>query len=54
MLPRFSGCGCAIAIRSGLSGSSEGPIPDWAVLEYLRELGEIAVAGEDIHERLFG
>jgi hypothetical protein len=34
--------------------SSEGPIPDRAVLELLYELGEIAVAGEDIGERLFG
>lgn len=34
--------------------SSEDPIPDRAVLEFLYKLGEIAVAGEDIRERLFG
>jgi hypothetical protein len=37
--------------KVGLSGSSEAPIPDWAVLEYLHELGEIAVAGEDIRDQ---
>jgi hypothetical protein len=45
-----------MAFRSGGIGplSSEGPRPDLAMLEFLYELGEIAEAGGDIRERLFG
>lgn len=32
----------------------EGPRPDPAMLEFLYELGEIAAAGGDIRQRLFG
>jgi hypothetical protein len=34
--------------------SSEVPLPDLAMLEFLYELGEIAAADGDIRERLFG
>jgi hypothetical protein len=45
-----------MAFRSGGIGPlpSEGPRPDPAMLEFLHELGEIAAAGGDIRERLFG
>jgi hypothetical protein len=40
---------------SGISPvSREGPRPDLAMLDFLYELGEIAAAGGDIRERLFG
>jgi hypothetical protein len=46
----------AMAFRSGGIGplSSEGPRPDLAMLEFLYDLGEIAAAGGDIRQRLFG
>jgi hypothetical protein len=45
-----------MAFRSGGMGPiySEGPRPDPTMLEFLYELGEIAAAGGDIRERLFG
>ena len=45
-----------MAFRSGGIGPlpSESPRPDLAMLELLYELGEIAEAGGDIRERLFG
>jgi hypothetical protein len=47
--------GYAMAIRaSGLPGSSELGPPDLAAVGFLYELGEIAAAGGDIRQRLFG
>jgi hypothetical protein len=45
-----------MAVRSGGIGpiSSEAPLPDPALLGFLYELGDIAAAGGDIRERLFG
>ena len=45
-----------MAFRSGGIGPlpSEGPRPEPAMLEFLYELGEIAAAGGDIRDRLFG
>jgi hypothetical protein len=45
-----------MALRSGGIGPlpHEGPCPDLAMLEFLYHLGEIAGAGGDIRERLFG
>ena len=47
--------GYAMAIRaSGLPVSSELGPPDLAAVGFLYELGEIAAAGGDIRQRLFG
>ena len=47
--------GYAMAIRaSGLPASSELGPPDLAAVGFLYELGEIAAAGGDIRQRLFG
>ena len=45
-----------MAFRSSEIGpvSSETPQPDPAMLEFLHDLGEIAAAGGDIRQRLFG
>jgi hypothetical protein len=45
-----------MAFRSSGIGpvSSEAPLPDPALLSFLYELGDIAAAGGDIRERLFG
>jgi hypothetical protein len=45
-----------LAFRSSGIGPlpSEGPRPDLAMLEFLYELGELAAAGGDIRQRLFG
>jgi hypothetical protein len=45
-----------MALRSGGIGPlpCEGPRPDLAMLEFLYELGEVAEAGGDIRDRLFG
>jgi hypothetical protein len=45
-----------MAIRSSGIGpiSSEVPLPDPALLDFLYELGDVAAAGGDIRERLFG
>jgi hypothetical protein len=45
-----------LAFRSSGIGPipGEGPRPDLAMLDFLYELGEIAAAGGDIRERLFG
>jgi hypothetical protein len=45
-----------LAFRSGGIGPipSEAPRPDLAILEFLYELGEIAAAGGDMRQRLFG
>jgi hypothetical protein len=45
----------AMALRgSGLPASSELGPPDLAAMSFLYELGEIAAAGGDIRQRLFG
>jgi len=47
--------GYAMAIRaSGLPASSKLGPPDLAAVGFLYELGEIAAAGGDIRQRLFG
>jgi hypothetical protein len=47
--------GYVMALRaSGLPASSELGPPDLAAVGFLYELGEIAVAGGDIRQRLFG
>ena len=45
-----------MAFRSSGIGpvSSEVPLPDLAMLEFLYELGQIAAADGDSRERLFG
>jgi hypothetical protein len=44
-----------MALRSGsISGISAESRPDMALVAFLWELGEIAAAGGDIRERLFG
>jgi hypothetical protein len=44
-----------MALRgSGLPASSELGPPDLAAVGFLNELGEIAAAGGDIRQRLFG
>jgi len=45
----------AMAFRSGGIGaiSSESPLPNLGMLNFLYELGEIAAAGGNIRERLF-
>jgi hypothetical protein len=46
----------AMAFRSSGIGpiAAEGPQADLAMLDFLYELGEIAAAGGDIRQRLFG
>jgi hypothetical protein len=46
--------GIAMAFRSGLRASSELGPPDRRLLEFVWELGELAAAGKDIRERIFG
>ena len=47
--------GYAMALRaSGLQASSEVGPPDLSAVGFLYELGEIAAAGGDIRQRLFG
>jgi hypothetical protein len=45
-----------MAFRSSAIGpiSSETPQSDLAMLDFLHDLGEIAAAGGDIRQRLFG
>jgi hypothetical protein len=47
--------GYAMALRAtGLEASSDLGPPDLAALSFLYEVGEIATAGDDIRQRLFG
>jgi hypothetical protein len=44
----------ALCFRSGLSASTEAPRPDLRWLDFVYEMGDIAAAGGDIRERIFG
>jgi hypothetical protein len=44
----------AMCFRSGFTISSEVPPPDLRWLDFVYQLGEIAAAGGDIRDRLFG
>ena len=48
------GVGFARCFRSGFTISSEVPPPDLRWLDFVYQLGEIAAAGGDIRDRLFG